>query len=199
MCYAPEKIPETPVFLKSGCDSPEEVAEPPVLHLPSPGPSIMPVGQVRQFSWHYSDKHGLSDVRQKLRKNNKQINSSSFFPPSQAPLVSKVRLLRVTQKIKQQERTRAPALRTQCLGGQVARFLRPFEARPADPVRRELYRQLAEKPGIAATSGWLAPSEALPSTPAPLGPGIEECASRALPPKKGRRRTSNRQATASEN
>ena len=79
-CYAPEKIPETPVFLTSGCDSPEEVAEPPVLHLPSPGPSIMPVGQVRQFSWHYSDKHGLSDVRQKLRKNNKQINSSSLFP-----------------------------------------------------------------------------------------------------------------------
>ena len=93
----------------------------------------------------------------------------------------------------------APALRTQCLGGQVARFLKPFEARPADPVRRELYRQLAEKPGIAATSGWLAPSEALPSTPAPLGPGTEECASRALPPKKGRRRTSNRQATASGN
>ena len=88
---------------------------------------------------------------------------------------------------------------TQCLGGQVARFLKPFEARPADPVRRELYRQLAEKPGIAATSGWLAPSEALPSTPAPLGPGTEECASRALPPKKGRRRTSNRQATASGN
>ena len=83
ICYAPEKIPETPVFLKSGCDSPEEVAEPPVLHLPSPRPSIMPVGQVRQFSWHYSDKHGLSDVRQKLGKNNKQINSSSLFPPSQ--------------------------------------------------------------------------------------------------------------------
>ena len=109
-CYAPEKIPETPVFLESGCDSPEEVAEPPVLHLPSPGPSIMPVGQVRQFSWHYSDKHGLSDVRQKLGKNNKQINSSSLFPPSQAPLVSKVRLLRVTRKIKQQERTRGEHL-----------------------------------------------------------------------------------------
>ena len=70
----------------------------------------MPVGQVRQFSWHYSDKHGLSDVRQKLRKNNKQINSSSLFPPSQAPLVSKVRLLRVTRKIKQQERTRGKHL-----------------------------------------------------------------------------------------
>ena len=49
-CYAPGKIPETPVILESGCDTPEEAAEPPVLHLPSPGPSIMPVGQVRQFS-----------------------------------------------------------------------------------------------------------------------------------------------------
>ena len=109
-CYAPEKIPETPVFLESGCDSPEGVAGPPVLHLPSPGPSIMPVGQVRQFSWRYSDKHGLSDIRQKFAKNNKQIHSSSLFPPSQAPLVSKVHLLRVTRKVKQQERTRGEHL-----------------------------------------------------------------------------------------
>ena len=105
-CYAPGKIPETPVILESGCDTPEEAAELPVLHLPSPGPSIMPVGQVRQFSWRYFDKHGLSDIRQKSRKNNKQINSGSLFPPSQAPLVSKVRLLRVTRKIGQQERVK---------------------------------------------------------------------------------------------
>ena len=77
-----------------------------MLHLPSPGPSIMPVGQVRQFLWRYFDKHGLSDVRQKPRKNNKRINSGSLFPPSQAPLVSKVRLLRVTRKIGQQERVK---------------------------------------------------------------------------------------------
>ena len=70
----------------------------------------MPVGQVRQFSWRYSDKHGLSDIRQKFAKNNKQINSSSLFPPSQAPLASKVCLLRVTRKVKQQERTRGEHL-----------------------------------------------------------------------------------------
>ena len=93
----------------------------------------------------------------------------------------------------------APALRTQCFGGQVARFFKPFEARPADPVRRELYRQLAEKPSTAATLGWVAPSEALASTPPPLGPGTEDCASRALPTKKRRRHTSNRQPSASEN
>ena len=92
----------------------------------------------------------------------------------------------------------APALRTQCLGGQVARFLKPFEARPTDPVRRELYRQLAEKPCTAVNSGWVAPSEALAFTPPPLGPGTEECASRALPKKK-RRRTSKRQPSASGN
>ena len=77
-----------------------------MLHLPSPGPSIMPVGQVRQFSWRYSDKHGLSDIRQKFVKNNKQINSGSLFPPSQAPLVSRVCLLQVTRKIGQQERAK---------------------------------------------------------------------------------------------
>ena len=77
-----------------------------MLHLPSPGPSIMPVGQVRKFSRHHFDKHGLSDIRQKPRKNNKQINSGSLFLSSQAPLVSKVRLLRVTRKIGQQERVK---------------------------------------------------------------------------------------------
>ena len=39
-------------------------------------------------------------------KNNKRINSVSLSPPSQTPLVSKVRLLRVTRKIGQQERAR---------------------------------------------------------------------------------------------
>ena len=105
-CYAPGKIPVTPVILESGCDTPEEAAELPVLHLPSPGPSIMPVGQVRQFSGRHFDKHGLSDIRRKPRKNNKRINSGSLFLSSQAPLVSKVRLLRVTRKIGQQERVK---------------------------------------------------------------------------------------------
>ena len=105
-CYTPGEIPESPVSLMFGCDTPEEVAEPPVLHLPSPGPPMMPVVQVRQFSWRYSDKHGLSEIRQKFVKNNKRINSVSLFPPSQTPLVSQVRLLRVTRKIGQQERAR---------------------------------------------------------------------------------------------
>ena len=38
----------------------------------------------------------------------------------------------------------APAPRTRCIGDSVARFARPFESRPADTVRRELFRQLAQ-------------------------------------------------------
>ena len=45
----------------------------------------------------------------------------------------------------------APAPRTRCLGSTVARFARPFESRPVDPVRREVFRQLAET-SIAATT-----------------------------------------------
>ena len=77
-----------------------------MLHLPSPGSPLMPVVQVRQFSWHFSDKHGLSDIRRTFVGNNKRINSDSLFLPSQTPLVSKVRLLRVVRKIGQQERAR---------------------------------------------------------------------------------------------
>ena len=55
----PREILTPPVSLPGGCDSPDEVAEAPVLHLPSPGSPIMPVEQVRQFSWRFSGKHGL--------------------------------------------------------------------------------------------------------------------------------------------
>ena len=76
----------------------------------------------------------------------------------------------------------ASASRTKCLGTQVSRFARPFELRPADPVRREVYRQLAATIGIASTSGWVAPSTTLPVTPPPLGKGTEESASKVVPP-----------------
>ena len=33
----------------------------------------------------------------------------------------------------------APAPRTRCIVDQVARFARPFESRPTDPVRREVF------------------------------------------------------------
>ena len=59
----------------------------------------------------------------------------------------------------------APAPRTRCLGRSVARFKRPFESRPADSVRRELYQQLSSQPG---NSGWIAPTAAISATPRPL-------------------------------
>ena len=59
----------------------------------------------------------------------------------------------------------APAPRTRCLGSSVARFAKPFESRPADTVRRELFKQLATQPG---QSGWIAPTATLSATPRPL-------------------------------
>ena len=93
-----------PVSFPGGCDSPDEVAEALVLHLPSPGSPIMPVEQVRQFSWRFSGKHGLYDIKQRFGRNNKQTNSVILSPSSQAPLASRVRLLRVIRKIGQQEK-----------------------------------------------------------------------------------------------
>ena len=72
----------------------------------------------------------------------------------------------------------APAPRTRCLGQSVARFKRPFESRPADSVRRELYQQLASQPH---SSGWIAPSVALSSTPRPLERAHED----SVAPRKG--------------
>ena len=51
-----------------------------------------------------------------------------------------------------------------CLGGKVALFSRPFEARPTDSVRREVFRQQSK----AATS-WFSP-DAVPAAGTPLGP-----------------------------
>ena len=85
----------------------------------------------------------------------------------------------------------APAPRSRCIGSQVARFARPFESRPTDPVRREVYRQLAANSGTASTSGWVAPSTTLPVTPPPLERGTEESTSSAVPSKiKGKRKRS---------
>ena len=75
----------------------------------------------------------------------------------------------------------APAPRTRCLGSQVARFAHPFESRPADPVRREVFRQLAANYGTTSTFGWVAPTTTLLTTPPPLERGTEERASRIVP------------------
>ena len=45
------------------------------------------------------------------------------------------------------------APRTRCIGSQVARFAGPFESRPTDPIRREVFRQLAVNSSSASSSG----------------------------------------------
>ena len=75
----------------------------------------------------------------------------------------------------------APAPHTRCIGDNVARFARPFQSRPADSIRREVFRQLASRPGPSASSGWIAPSATPPATPRPLKRATEESSSRAVP------------------
>ena len=72
----------------------------------------------------------------------------------------------------------APAPRTRCIGDSVARFARPFESRPADTVRRELFRQLASRSG---PSGWVVPTATLQATPRPL----ERATERSFPRVRG--------------
>ena len=83
----------------------------------------------------------------------------------------------------------APPPRTKVIGKSVARFARPLESRLADPIRREVFRQLAAHPDTASTSGWVTPTSLLPATPLPLQKGVEESSSRPVPPKtKGSKR-----------
>ena len=76
----------------------------------------------------------------------------------------------------------APAPHTRCQS--VARFKRPFESRPADSVRRELYQQLATQPG---NLGWIAPTASLPATPRPLERPTEASSAPIKGPKSRRR------------
>ena len=82
-----------------------------------------------------------------------------------------------------------PTPQTKVIGDPVARFARPFESRPTDPVRQEVFRQLVAHPGTASTSGWVPPASLLPVTPPLLPQRVEERASALVPSaKRGRRR-----------
>ena len=64
------------------------------------------------------------------------------------------------------------APRTSCLGSPVARYHRPFEARPVNSTRRETYQQLAAC-SSPPYSDWFAPLSVPPRSPAALGPVTE--------------------------
>ena len=82
-----------------------------------------------------------------------------------------------------------PAPRTRCIGDSVAHFARPFESRPTDSIRREVFQQLAARPGPATSSSWIAPSATLPATPRPLQRVTEHCSPHIVPAKlKGKQR-----------
>ena len=70
----------------------------------------------------------------------------------------------------------------------VALFSLPFEARPVDPVRRELYRQLP----TSSRSGWFAPETAAVRVEA-LPKGRQSPEGGVPPPKKRRGRRRARQ------
>ena len=78
------------------------------------------------------------------------------------------------------------ASRTGVLGQGAVLFLRPFEARSGDPVRRELFRQQAA--GHHSSSPWFAPTGVLQVTPPALPPGVQYSSGPVPSPLKKRRR-----------
>ena len=81
----------------------------------------------------------------------------------------------------------APAPRSICIGAPVAHFDRPFESRPVDSVRREVFRQLAADSSSTSSSGWFAPSGVLLGSPRPLQP-CQETSTEEVPRRKAKKR-----------
>ena len=84
-----------------------------------------------------------------------------------------------------------PASRTAAIGTPVSRFLRPFESRPADPIRRVYYAHLAAQPGQSIHgAAWVAPQEVPSQPPLSLPPPHELQAQGSIAPwkKAGRAR-----------
>ena len=73
--------------------------------------------------------------------------------------------------------------RAACLGAGVALFSRPFEARPTDPLRREVFRQQAR----AGCASWFSPASVPAEAPLELAPARQVSAG-PLPDPKWRRR-----------
>ena len=96
--------------LASGCDPAAAIEEPPVPLASPPATSVMPVMQVRRYSWRSYAKHDAYAKRREFVGTNKQINTNSLLFSPQEPLVSRVHLMKVVRKIGQQERSRGRSL-----------------------------------------------------------------------------------------
>ena len=87
-CNAPGAFEEPFMALASGCDSAAAMEEPPVPLASPPAPSVMPVVQVRRYSWRSYAKHDAYAKRREFVGTNKQINTNSSLFSLQKPLVS---------------------------------------------------------------------------------------------------------------
>ena len=96
--------------LHIGCDAPNKEEELPMAMESSPTDSPRTTAQVRRYSWRRYDRNEVSDVRREFVGKNKQINNGSSFPFQQAPLVSRVHLLKVVDGIRKRERSRGKQL-----------------------------------------------------------------------------------------
>ena len=68
-----------------------------------PRPPTLPAAQVRQYSWHHYAKNDVSDIRREFVGANRLTNRVSPFLSQQAPLVSRVHLMKVVRKIGKNE------------------------------------------------------------------------------------------------
>ena len=94
----------------TNCDAPNEAEELPMPMASSPRPSTLPAAQVRQYSWHHYAKNAVSDIRREFVGANKRTNRVSPFLSQQAPLVSRVHLLKVVRRIGKNERSKGKHL-----------------------------------------------------------------------------------------
>ena len=98
----------------SGCDAPNEGEELPMAMASSSRTSTLPAAQVRQYSWLHYDKNDVSDIRREFVGTNKRTKRVFPFLFQQAPLVSRVHLLKVVEKIGICERSKGKHL-TDCM------------------------------------------------------------------------------------
>ena len=87
----------------SGCNAPAEAEELSGPMASPPRPPTLPAAQVRQYSWHHYAKNDVSDKRREFVGTNKRTNHGSPFLSQQAPLVSRVHLMKVVRKIGKKE------------------------------------------------------------------------------------------------
>ena len=94
----------------SDFNAPAEAEELPIPMASPPRPPTLPAAQVRQYSWHHYAKNNVSDIRWEFVGANKRTNRASPFLSQQAPLVSRVHLMKVVSKIGKNEKSKGKHL-----------------------------------------------------------------------------------------